>query len=802
MMKRLIKSLLSLNPFSITALGLLLVIILFLIGIPILDLIELKTYDLRFRSRGVLEPTPEVVLAVIDEKSLDQEGKWPWPRSKIAQLVNILSEDGAKVIGFDVFFSEPDENTNLKFISQLDQEIRSLDIENRKLNEFIEEKKRWADNDLLLADAIKSSKATVVLCHFFYLDKEGLGYEIDQKEIDSRLKLINNSRYPLLRYEQQDMAGDPFTMEFLPYAPEVNIEVLSRAAESSGYLNMVTDEDGIVRWMPMTLKLGQEVYSPLSIQMVWHYLDRPSMIVDVASYGVEGIRMGKTFIPTDESGKLLLNYLGPNGLFPQYSITDILHKKVPKGTFTDKIVLIGSIAIGAHDLRNTPFSPAHPGLEVHATIIDNILKNRFLNKPDWTKIYDILAMLVLASLAGIVLPRVGAFIGVLFTGGLFICHMLASQWFFSNYQLWVNMVYPPLALLLTYTSLTLYHYFVEEKSKRFLHATFTSYLSPELIEDMVKSETMPELGGEARVVTAYFTDIQSFSTFSEILTAHQLVELLNQYLTAMTDILIAERGTLDKYEGDAIIAFLGAPLELPDHALRACRVAVSMQNALLDLREKWGNEKQLPHEPGGDPQNFSPEIWAPGDKWPGIVHGMKMRIGVNTGDIVVGNMGSTMRMNYTMMGDAVNLAARLEEGAKQFGIYTAVSEYTMNEEYLNERGEKEKVRDAVEVRFIDNIMVVGKSEPVKLYELCAMKGGLSDQEKELFKRFDQGMAHYLDTQWDAAIERFSESLKIERVPDGITTPSEVFLKRCHEFKENPPVPAGEKWDGVFRMTKK
>jgi adenylate cyclase len=488
--------------------------------------------------------------------------------------------------------------------------------------------------------------------------------------------------------------------------------------------------------------------------------------------------------------------------FPHYSITDIINGKLPKGTFKGKIVLAGATSVGIYDLRNTPFSPVYPGMEIHATVIDNILKSNFLHKPFWTKIYDLLAILILGVLTGLVIPKIKPLLGVLFASGLFVLHIFIANWFFKSHGLWINIVYPLLALALVYMALTVYHYLVEQKNKRFLHATFSSYLSPELIEEMVTKETMPELGGEARTLTAYFTDIQSFSTFSEKLTAHQLVELLNEYLTAMTDILIEERGTLDKYEGDAIVAFFGAPLYIPDHALRACRVAVAMQNSLLDLREKWAAEKQLPDDTQRNTKDFPPEEWVPGDKWPKIVHEMKMRIGVNTGEIVVGNMGSSMRMNYTMMGDSVNLAARLEEGAKQFGIYTSVSEYTMNSEYVDENGEKGIIRDAVEARFIDNITVVGKSKPVKIYEICAMKGGLTEKEKELFELFGKGMKHYHNTEWDAAIDFFTESLKIERVPDGKTTPSEVFLRRCQEYQEIPPVPPGQKWDGVYRMTKK
>jgi len=244
-------------------------------------------------------------------------------------------------------------------------------------------------------------------------------------------------------------------------------------------------------------------------------------------------------------------------------------------------------------------------------------------------------------------------------------------------------------------------------------------------------------------------------------------------------------------------------MQIPDHPLRACRVAVTMQSTLMNLRGKWKSEKQLPGEPVRNMKNVEPEAWTQGDKWPQVVHDMKMRIGINSGEIVVGNMGSSMRMNYTMMGDSVNLAARLEAGAKQFGVYTVVSENTLNMEYVNEKGEKERAMDQVEARFIDTITVVGKSEPVNIYELCAMKGGLTEQEKRLFDVFDRGIRCYRNMQWDDAIKYFREAEKIERIPDGATTPSEVYIRRCMAYKVNPPICApGQKWDCVFRMTKK
>jgi adenylate cyclase len=288
---------------------------------------------------------------------------------------------------------------------------------------------------------------------------------------------------------------------------------------------------------------------------------------------------------------------------------------------------------------------------------------------------------------------------------------------------------------------------------------------------MYASGEAPKLGGDAGIRTAYFTDIQGFSTFSEKLTATKLVELLNEYLSVMTDILIEEQGTLDKYEGDAIIAFFGAPMPLPDHATRAVRVALRMQNALGDLRQKWTNE---------------------GNKWPKIVHDMRMRIGINSGEIVTGNMGSKLRMNYTMMGDAVNLAARLEESAKQYGIFIQISHFTY-----------ELVKDAFDCREIDTIRVVGKSEPITTYEPLGMKGQTPELLQKLQKSFALGLIHYKNQEWDLAIEQFklSSQLELERFPElsHKTNPSKIYLARCEHFKLSPPP---NDWDGVYTLTEK
>ncbi|MDZ7695552.1 MAG: adenylate/guanylate cyclase domain-containing protein [Deltaproteobacteria bacterium] len=452
-------------------------------------------------------------------------------------------------------------------------------------------------------------------------------------------------------------------------------------------------------------------------------------------------------------------------------------------------------------MRQTPYG-AMSGVTVIMNAFNTVVtRNPLTHSEDIPHLNVILLLgfsLICALLYGLMNIRWGSVLFVVLFLGTFITAMALFR--FENLFLKTAPLIFSNAVI--FVSMGIYNLLTEERDKKFLKNTFSSYLAPELIEEMYRRKTVPTLGGEAREITAFFTDIQGFSTLSEKLTATQLVDLLNEYLSNMTDILVAYKGTLDKYEGDAIIAFFGAPMEIPDHALRACQAAVAMQKRLHELREKWAAEKIRTEDPNRNTKHLPPEEWAPGDKWPRIVHEMQMRIGINTGEMVVGNMGSAMRMNYTMMGDPVNLAARLEAAGKQYGVYTLVSEYTLDSRFLDERGHERSVRDVMAVRFIDHIAVVGKSEPVRVYEVWGMKGDLTAKEKALTEAFEEGMRCYFNMQWDAAISRFEESLRLEPVKNGQLSPSQVYTERCQVFKENPPAGPGETWDGVYRLTQK
>jgi adenylate cyclase len=751
-MKKLLRLLFSINPFSITLGLILLVCVVFLLGFSFLELLELKTMDLRFLSRGVREPEGTVVLAVIDEKSLDKEGKWPWPRSKIAKLINYLSEDGAKVVGFDIGFWEPDENSNLAFFRELESKIRGLRLDHKALTRFLEESMTLANNDLILANAIKQSKAKIVLGYFFHMSAEELGYQMDEEMISDKISQISKSRYPV-QFFHRGTDIEPF---FEAHVPESNLPILNEAADSSGYFTIIPDQDGIVRWSPLVIKCGEEIFAPISIMSIWHYLDRPQLIAKVAPYGIEGIQLGDINIPTNETGQMMINYLGPPQTFAHYPITDIINNKYPKGEFAGKIVLVGATAVGMYDIRNTPFSPVFPGPEVHATVIDNVLSGQFLDRPEWTKIFDLLAIILIGIVTGLVVPRLSAVKGIIFAVGLFIAYIFLTRYLFVRHDLWFNMIYPLGALVIIYISLTIYRYLTEEKERKKIKGAFTYYVSSSVVNEMLKHPEKLKLGGDRKELSILFADIRGFTTIAEGMSPEELVHLLNEYLTVMTDIIFKYDGTLDKYMGDAIMAIYGAPLDLPDHPSMACRSALEMMSELKKLNEKWAAEGKKP---------------------------MDIGIGINTGPMMVGNMGSEQRFDFTVMGDAVNLGSRLEGANKSYKTNVIISEYTY-----------EEVKHEFLCMELDSVRVKGKKEPVKIYSLVGYKD-LPETQYTTINQFNQGISLYKERKWDDAIHVFETISTM--YPNFYV--AQVYIERCRDLKNNPP-PA--EWDGVYVMTTK
>jgi adenylate cyclase len=481
-------------------------------------------------------------------------------------------------------------------------------------------------------------------------------------------------------------------------------------------------------------------------------------------------------IPLRGDGRHVVTYFGLKSKpFPYFSFYDVM-ENADKRRMEGRVFIVGSTSPTLFDIKSAPHELLFPGVEIHASILNSIFTGSYVRR--LTERQDILVMVAVGLFAALIGFLTKPYIGGILAAASFFAYTLLAFRLFNNSLIWVEMVRPVITIALTFTAVTIYRYMTEERGRKYLRSTFEHYLSPELIDMMYTQKLRPRLGGDTGVRTAYFTDIEGFSTFSEKLgEPTRLVELLNEYLSAMTDILLARYGTLDKYEGDAIIAFFGAPAPMPDHAAQACHTALDMQRKLGELREKWRSE---------------------GDKWPDIVHGMRMRIGINTGKITTGNMGSAVRMNYTMMGDAVNLAARLESAAKNYGVYTMISNYTYD-----------MVEGLFETRKLDVITVVGKSEPVTVYELICPKGelgGLTGEMEDMERLLDiynKGIdCYYSGRDFRKALEFFERAAELEpnrRINPKKLTPSGRFAEMCRGYIDNPP---GDDWDGVNRLTSK
>ncbi len=718
--------------------------------VPLLELIELKTYDLRFLSRGPRTPSPAVVLAVIDEKSLDREGRWPWPRSTIAALVDALSRDGARVIGFDIAFAEPDENSQLALLDQLARELETSAAQDRSLAEFIAARRKHADNDRALAAAIANSSATVVLGYFFHFSEAGLGYRLEPEEIERRLERLAPSKYPRVLYRTPEATGVPLIEA---YAPEINLEPLTAAAAASGFFSLRSDPDGVLRWMPLIVRAGEHLFPPLALLSAWHYAGRPPLTVTVGPHGVEGIQLGNRFIPTDEAGQLLINYLGPPKTIPHVSVTDVLRGRFTPGTFRDRVVLVGATAIGTHDLRSTPFSPLFPGLEVQATVIDNILTGRFIAKPAWSTVYDVLAVVLISALVAVALPKLGPLQGLAFAATLFALYVLVARWLFVTAGVWLNMVYPLLGLAGTYTTLTAYSYVTEQRQRKRVKETFRQYVAPLVVEEMLKDPGRLRLGGEEKVLTVLFSDLEGFTANAERYTPPEMAAMLSEYYNRVTEQVFRHRGTLKEYVGDELMAIFGAPLDQPDHAARACAAALAMRQARLALAAEWAS--------AGRPR-------------------LRARTGINSGPMLVGNLGSRYRFAYGVLGDDVNLGSRLEGLNKIYGTDILVGENTAR-----------LVGGAFVLREVDTVRVVGRMQRTRIYELL---GGPDtpitlEQEKAL-RSYAAGLDAYRQRIWGEALALFRQALTFWP-EDG---PAHALAQRCEAYEKTPPP---EDWDGAF-----
>ena len=737
-----------LNAFTVSVLITLVSLYLYSLNLPFFRLLELKAYDYKVAQRGTRPVSGRVVIVAIDEKSLHQEGRWPWPRSRLAKLVDRLAESGAAVVGLDLLFPEKDIYVPFETVKS---EIGKKDLSGMDRNKLVAWLEEVGDSDSRLAAAIRKSER-VVLGYYVYFSEqqaEGSAEPLGPREME----LLDFSQYSLV--QSDDPSRDP---DFLPsmYAVGLSLPSLMDAANSAGYVSYVAERDGVLRRVPMVQVHNNAVFPPFSLQVL-REAAKVNSAVRLFPHRVGEILLGETAIPVSEEGEFLINFYGPGNSFTHLSASDVISGRVGAEQLKDKIVLVGSTAAAIPDLHTTPYGPLYPGVEVHASVIENILDRKFLRFPPWVPLLDTMMILgtgLLLGLAALYFKAVGtaAFLasGI---GGYLLC----DYFFFTQQGLWIHTIYPVFSQLLVYFGITLYRFTFEEREKRFIKGAFSQYLAPAVVDRLVENPKLLNLGGEDKVLTAFFSDVAGFSTIAEQLTAGQLVDLLNEYLTEMTDILMYYQGTVDKFEGDAIIAFFGAPIDFKDHATRTCFAALDMQKRLVELRETWRQEGR---------------------------HELFMRIGINTGEVKVGNMGSRNRFDYTMIGDTVNLAARLEGVNKQYFTYTLMSEFTY-----------EMAKQDIEAREIDSIRVVGKSEPIKIYELLGRKGEMPDHIRLILPHFQEGLTYYKEQRWEDSIRCFETALNLYE-DDG---PSLTYFERCITFQHHPPPP---NWDGVFSMRTK
>jgi adenylate cyclase len=740
-----------LNPVTITAGTIAIVAALFAFSPAMLEAIELNWLDLRFRARGPIKPGPAVVIAGIDEKSLEAEGRWPWPRARIAALVDALSRDGAKVIGFDVMFSEPEHDAKFATLAdELERTIDSLNIKNAKLEDIVRRNRIAGEGDRVLMQALERSSAPVVLGYFFHMHEDAVGYKLDTAEISRRVDIIAGSKYPLV-YVERDAGGLPFVKA---YAPQTSLSSFASAAASSGYFSVVADLDGVVRWMPLAVQAGEDLFPPLAVLCAWHYLGKPALALRAGGrYGAEGVRIGERLIPTDEAGQLLINYRGPAATFPTYSAADILAGRLPPGTFAEKIVIVGATAIGIGDIRTTPFGPLYPGPEVHATVADNILAGDFMQRPRWSKVFDLLAILALGLLAALVLRRSRAVVGVVFIAALFLIYVLMAHLLFVQARVWLNMVYPLLALVATYTVLTVYRYVLEERERRRIKDAFQHYVAPEIVDLMLEEPGGIRLGGQERVLTALFCDLEGFTNFSEKQAPSDVIGVIGDYYAEMTEQVFAEQGTLVEYVGDELFALFGAPIVQPDHARRACATALAMRERRNSLSEEWVKI--------GRPR-------------------LKARTGVNTGTMLVGNIGSKYRFHYGAIGDQVNLTSRLEGLNKTYSTEIMISDDTA-----------QLVPGMFILRELDLVRVKGRVRALRIHELLASaEASLPEKQMEMLELYATGLAAYRERRWSQGLQLFRQCLVLWP-GDG---PSRLMESRCVMFQGEPPP---EDWGGTF-----
>ncbi len=708
-----------------------------------------------------------VVIVAVDEKStrMSDLGLWPWPRSKIADLIVQLNKCGAKVIGFDMVFSEPDASRIEPVVRHIKETYAKTEQRDTDFERNLDQIYASVQGDRALAKVLEDAE-NVVLGYFFFLSKAEIA-NLDPADIKAGKDSIGFGTISFVVKPENHPWKEAFGSFLQAWGVRANLPILSEAADSYGYFNQRPDNDRIYRHVPMVCVFDKKFYPSLSLQVLSSYYDQPVELLintfDKETYypGYIGLYIGPIGmpgpdhieIPVERGAFFRVNYYGKSRTFRHVSAGDIIHgEENACQAVKGKVVLVGATTIGIYDLRPTPLEDSFPGVEIHANVIENVIRQDFMLRPASFFFYEVLFMLLVGIIFSWLLTRFRLTIGLVITLLSLVGLVTADFLFLFRNGIQAHVVLPVIHLVVLFAGIAVYRYATEEREKSKIRHAFQFYLSKDVIEDVMRDTSKLKLGGERRELTVMFSDIRGFTTISEKLDPEALTELLNEYLTPMTEIVFSQHGTLDKYIGDALMAIFGAPVPFDDHPHAACRAALEMMETLKRLRKVWA-ERGLPE--------------------------IDIGIGVNTGAMSVGNMGSASRFDYTVLGDNVNLASRLEGLNKVYGSHIIISEFT-----------HDAVGGHFTCRELDAVQVKGKQRPVKIFELVH-RGPPVDEKDGWIADFEAALQLYRAQEWDAAATAFG---KLEHDPT-----SKVFIQRCRQMKDDPP---GPDWNGVSHMTTK
>jgi adenylate cyclase len=704
-----------------------------------LEEVRLRTFDFYQSLRPRQTVSRPVVIVDIDEASLKDIGQWPWPRTIVADLITQLTQLGVVAIAFDVIFAEPD---------RMSPSIAATSF--RNLDEATRDKLRTLpSNDEVLAEAIRRSRVVV--------GQVGSATPVPRSQTESALKTGFAVKGP---------DPGPFLVTFAGLLR--NVPLIEEAAAGRGVFSIRPERDGIVRRVPIVMLAQGSMVPSLSMELLRVVTNSGAILVRTDQAGVQSVAVPGLEVPTDQNGRFWVHF-NRHDPARYVSAKDVLQGRVPRDQVEGKLVLVGTSAAGLLDVKTTPVSAAMPGVEVHAQVLESALTKSLLTYPNYAIGAELLVAVLMGLAIIIVAPMLRASI-VIALGAIVVAALIGMSWYFySQYNLLIDFTYPLMSSLFVYLTLIFVNYFKEQKQRQQIRAAFGFYLSPALVEQLARSPEKLVLGGEERKMTILFSDVRGFTTISEHYKhdPQGLTRLMNRFLTPLTNAIIERKGTIDKYIGDAIMAFWNAPLDDPQHEINACEAALEMLARAEKLNQEFKREADLN---GG---KYMP---------------LRVGIGLNTGPCVVGNMGSDFRFNYSVLGDTVNVASRLEARTKDYRIPVVIG-----------AGTEQHAKEKFATMEIDRIQVKGKTEPETVFTVLGRAELGQDSNFQELRELTAGMlTYYREQDWTRALERIEICRKAaERF--GIGALYDMYAERIEAFRRDPPPPD---WNGVYEAESK